>query len=228
MPASSEPFRVAFVPGVTPGKWARIWSERTPDVPLELVPVTDREQVAVLHDGSVHMSFVRLPVDREGLNLIPLYKEVPVVVVPQEHPVSVFDEISLDDLADELLLQDPDARQAIETVAAGTGIVILPKSVARLYNRKDVVSRPVTGVAESQVCLTWLVEAVDPRIETFIGIVRGRTERSSRDAANQQTREKTAGRQSGGRTGKDPGGRVGKQPAKQSGRSGGRRRPRPR
>ena len=228
MPASSEPFRVAFVPGVTPGKWARIWSERMPDVPLELVPVTDREQVAVLHDGSAHMSFVRLPVDREGLNLIPLYEEVPVVVVPQDHPVSVFDEISLDDLADELLLQDPDARQAIETVAAGTGIVIVPRSVARLYNRKDVVSRPVTGVAESQVCLAWLVETVDPRIETFIGIVRGRTERSSRDAANQQTREKPAGRQSGGRTGKDPGGRGGKQPAKRSGRSGGRRRPRPR
>jgi hypothetical protein len=73
-------------------------------------------------------------------------------------------------------------RQAFETIAAGTGIVIVPKSVARLHNRKDVVAVPVAGVPESQVGLAWRTDATDTRIETFIGIIRGRTERSSRDA----------------------------------------------
>ena len=38
-------------------------------------------------------------------------------------------------------------REAVETVAAGTGIVILPMSVARLHHRKDVVTRPVVDLA---------------------------------------------------------------------------------
>ena len=48
-------------------------------------------------------------------------------------------------------------REAVETVAAGTGIVILPMSVARLHHRKDVVSRPVVDLAPTSVALAWLV-----------------------------------------------------------------------
>lgn len=160
-----------------------------PGSPIKPMLVGENDQVSVLHDGLADMSFVRLPVDREGLSLIPLYREVPVVVVPVEHPVAAFDEISVTDLSDEHLLQ-PDSsvppaspEEAIEAVAMGSGIVIVPKSVARLHNRKDVTSRPVTGVAESQIGLAWLADTSDPRNDTFIGIVRGRTERSSRDGA---------------------------------------------
>ena len=199
-----DPFRVAFVTGVIPDKWGRRWAERTPDAPLEVFPVDEAEQVAVLHDGRAHMSFVRLPVDREGLHLIPLYDEVPVVVVGKDHPVAAYDEIPVADLADEHLLQDPDdvpewreiatevregtrhpvppmtLRQAVETVAAGTGVLVVPMSVARVHHRKDVVAVPVTGVTGSSVGLAWRVDLDDERAETFVGIVRGRTERSSR------------------------------------------------
>lgn len=202
--APSPSFRIAFVPGVTPGKWSRIWEQRVRGIPLELIAIAERDQLAVLHEGRADTCFVRLPVDPEGISLIPLYREVPVVVVPIDHAVSAFDEVSVDDLSDEHLLQDPDsvpewrdvavevrdgtrvdvppmtAKDAVELVAAGVGIVILPKSVARLHDRKDVTHRPVTGVAESQIGLAWLTDATDSRIENFIGIVRGRTERSSR------------------------------------------------
>ena len=86
------------------------------------------------------------------------------------------------DLADEHLLQDPDdvpawrdlatevadgtrfpvpemsLRQAVESVAADAGIVVLPMSVARIHHRKDVVAVPVTGVPTTKVGLTWLVD----------------------------------------------------------------------
>ncbi|HEX6485389.1 MAG TPA: LysR family substrate-binding domain-containing protein [Nocardioidaceae bacterium] len=196
--------RVAFVPGVTPDKWARIWTERMPRVRLDLSPVEEAQQTAVLYDGSADMSFVRLPVDQEGLHVIPLYSEVPVVVAPKEHFVEAADEVSIQDLADEHLLQHPDqvpewrdvatevrdgtrvevppitVKQAIETVAAGVGIVIVPMSVARLHHRKDVVHRPVTDVAESRIGLAWRRDLDDDRVETFIGIVRGRSANSSR------------------------------------------------
>lgn len=200
-----RPFRVAFVPGVTPDRWARVWAERLPRSPLELRPVEADEQTAVLYDGRADMCFVRLPVDRDDLHVIPLYEEVPVVVVAKGHFVEAADEVTLADLADEHLVQDPDTvpgwrdiateirdgsrvdvpsittRQAVETVAAGVGIVILPMSVARLHHRKDVVHRPVSDLPLLPVGLAWPVDAQDERTETFIGIVRGRTAHSSRE-----------------------------------------------
>ena len=179
-------FRVGFVPGVMPGKWEPIWRERRRR-PLELVTVEVADQEDALREGRVAMCLVRGDVDRDVFHLIPLYREVPVVVVPVDHPVTAYDEIDVAELSDEyeVLREHPalTTRQAIETVAAGTGIVVVPMSLARLHHRKDVAFRPVTGVAESPVGLAWLREPAadhDPDIEVFIGIIRGRTARSSR------------------------------------------------
>jgi DNA-binding transcriptional LysR family regulator len=179
---AGTPLRVAFVPGVTPDKWARTWAERMPRTPLELLPVEDSEQTAVLHDGRADMSLVRMPVDTETLHVIPLYREVPVVVVPKGHFVEAADEITSADLEGEHLHAVPPltAREAVEAVAAGTGVVVLPMSVARLHNRKDVAHRRVTDLPESPVGLAWPREVEDERIETFIGVVRGRTANSTR------------------------------------------------
>ena len=197
-------FRVGFVPGVTPDKWSRAWAQRMPRRPLDLVPLGDRDGVALLHTGELDMCLVRLPVDREGLHLIPLYDEQPVVVVSTEHPVAAYDEIAIAELADEHLLQDPDdvpewrdlstevaegtrhpvpsmaLREAVESVAADAGIVVVPMSLARLHHRKDVRAVPVTGVPTTKVGLAWRKDADDDRIETFVGVVRGRTANSSR------------------------------------------------
>ena len=204
MNARPGPFRVGFAAGVTPDKWSRVWGERMPGSRLELVPLADRDGVAMLHAGELEMCLVRLPVTREGLHLIPLYDEQPVVVVAKDHPVAAYDAIDVTDLSEEHLLQDPDdvpswrdvatevadgsrfpvppipLREAVESVAADAGIVIVPLSLARLHHRRDVVSVPVTGVPTSAVGLAWLRDADDERIETFIGVVRGRTVNSSR------------------------------------------------
>ena len=182
-PAQAGPFRVGFVPGVMPGKWERVWRERMRR-PLELVTIEVAEQEQALREGRVDMCLVRGEVDRDVFHLIPLYREVPVVVVPADHPVTAYDEIDVAALADEydVLREHPDlsTKQAVETVAAGTGIVVVPMSLARLHHRKDVEFRPVTGVEESPVGLAWLRERDDPDIQAFIGIIRGRTPRSTR------------------------------------------------
>ena len=188
-------FRLGFVAGATPDKWARTWRERRRDQ-LELVPVEQARQTDGLHDGSLDMALVRLPIDREGLHLIPLYDEQPVVVVGKDHLVTVADEVTTHDLADEQLVLPhefgwtPEAeqldfppmslREAVEVVAGGTGVLVVPMSVARMHHRRDVTFRPVTDLPTTTVGLAWLVENDDPRIQDFIGIVRGRTERSSR------------------------------------------------
>lgn len=174
------PFRVGFVPGVTPDKWARRWADRMGRRRLVLFPVDESRQVEVVREQEAHMSLVRLPVDRDGLHLIPLYDEVPVVVAGREHPVAAYDELALADLADEIQHTDLPASVAVETVAAGTGIVVLPMSVARLHHRKDVVAVPLTDVPPTTVGLAWLTDLEDDRVDVFVGVVRGRTARSSR------------------------------------------------
>lgn len=166
-----------------PGKWERLWSERSRrTLVLSLVEVADQERV--IREGEVDMCLVRGEIDREAVHLIPLYAEVPVVVASVEHPVAAYEEIPIAELADELdvLAENPDitVKEGIETVAAGTGIVVVPMSLARLHARKDVTAVLVTGVPESPVGLAWLVDNEDPDVQTFIGIVRGRTARSSR------------------------------------------------
>lgn len=179
----ATPFRVGLVVGVTPDKWVRRWRQRRPHDPLDLVLLTEDEQLEAVLTGRVDMAFVREAHKPLGLHLIPLYEEVPVVVVGVEHPVAAYDEIPVADLTDEIRLdQDPtlSTSESVQTVAAGTGVVVLPLSVARAHHRKDVVAVPVGGLPTTAIGLAWRTDNDDVRVEAFIGIVRGRTEQSSR------------------------------------------------
>ena len=212
----ADVFRVTFVTGVMPDKWADRWRRRE-TTPLQLVPVPEEHQLDELREGTAAMALVRLPVDLDWLHRIPLYTEDLVAVVSREHPAAAYDALTVADLADEHLLQDPDevpgwrdvAREVqegtrypvplmtlgrvFESVAADAGIALVPRSVARVHHRKDVVAVPVTDLPGRQVGLVWPVAAEDPLLETFIGVVRGRTERSSR-GGGESTAEATGGK----------------------------------
>ncbi|MFF1695364.1 LysR substrate-binding domain-containing protein [Streptomyces sp. NPDC058257] len=197
-------FRLAYVPGVTPTKWVRIWNERLPDVPLTLVAVSPGEAFELLRGGGADAGFVRLPVDRTDLSAIPLYTETTVVVIPKDHVVAAVDEVSAEDLADEIVLHPLDdtlpwddqnlpgqpanerpatTADAIELVAAGVGVLAVPQSLARLHHRKDLTYRPLSEAPESRIALSWPQDATTDLVEDFIGIVRGRTVNSSRGRA---------------------------------------------
>ena len=166
-----------------PDKWKRIWAERSRRS-LEMTVVDPAAQESLLRSGELDMCLVRGAIDRDGLHLIPLYAEEPVIVVSKEHPAAAYDELAVGELADDpdILATNPDIslRDAVATVASGTGHLVVPRSVARIHQRKDVAVVRALDVEESPVGLAWLVDHDDPDVETFIGIVRGRTARSSR------------------------------------------------
>ena len=199
-PDERTSFRLAYVPGVTPAKWVRIWTERLPKVPLTLMAVPAREAADLVRAGGADAGLVRLPIDRTGLSAIPLYTETTVVLVPKDHLVTAAEDVTVDDLADEFVLHPLDdtleweelpgqpaferpatTAAAIELVAAGAGVLLVPQSLARLHHRKDLTYRPLTDAPQSQVALTWLEQETTDMVEQFIGIVRGRTVNSSRD-----------------------------------------------
>jgi DNA-binding transcriptional LysR family regulator len=182
--ADQPALRIAFVPGVTVGKWTRRWQERHPELPLEVLPVSEDEGVAVLGDGRAALSFVRLPIEREGLSVIRLYGEIPVLVVPRESNLATLESVNEARVAELAQVADYSPtrplKDAVALVAAGVGFLRLPHSLARLHARKDVVAIPIEDGIETEIAIAWLRDETTDLVEEFVGIVRGRTEASSR------------------------------------------------
>lgn len=224
---------LGYVPGGTPAKWARIWAERHPEVPLRLTPVTAADAADAVRTGTVDVALLRLPADTSGLAVIPLYDETTVAVVPTDHLLSAVDAIAVDDLDGEPTLRPLDdvvawpgapgvpvdyrpetTKDAIELVAAGMGALIVPQSLARLYHRKDLTYRPITGAPACPVVLTVPEGPQAPLVEEFVGIVRGRKPGSSRGqtepAPKRTAREKTLAKQAA----RAAAGKLARKPAK--------------
>ncbi|MEV0765855.1 LysR substrate-binding domain-containing protein [Nocardia sp. NPDC050435] len=215
--------RVGFVPGVTVSKWTRIWAERFPETPLEVIALPAAEQLSALREGRVDMCFVRLPIDRDGLSAIPLYRELPVVVVPKEHPISLFTEVGLADLADEKMQDGGDidgAAVLFEMVAAGVGQVVVPHSIARLHARRDLVYRTVTDAPDTEIALAWPTAHTSDLSEEFVGVVRGRSERSSRSPSGHAEPARNSGAAAKSGAGKKSGASKKPTAARKSGTAG--------
>ncbi|WP_030340178.1 LysR family substrate-binding domain-containing protein [Streptomyces sp. NRRL S-1022] len=227
-------FRLAYVPGVTPAKWVKTWNERLPGIPLTLVQVPAAEAPGVLRAGEADAGLVRLPVDRTFFSAIPLYTETSVVVVPKDHLITAADEVSLADLADEVLFHPLDdvfdwdappgepaserpatTADAVELVAANVGLLVVPQSLARLYHRRDLTYRPVVDAPQSSVALSWPEEATTDLVEDFIGIVRGRTVNSTRGRTAEKPADAERKRSDQGGSRQSAGGKT---PARSSGK----------
>jgi LysR substrate binding domain len=115
-------------------------------------------------------------------------------VLPAGHRVAGKDTITIADLADEHLLQDPGAvpewrdiatemrtrrcsapvfrtvEEKLEHVAAGHGIVFLPLSTAVFYTRPDVTYSHISDIPPNQVCLAWDATRRSRLIQDFAAI----------------------------------------------------------
>ncbi|TDW75861.1 LysR family transcriptional regulator [Kribbella pratensis] len=191
----SKTFTIGFMPGLTVTEAVRAFGASHPDIDVELIRTTWNDQVDVLHDGRVDVSIVRLPIDQAGLTVRPLFEEPRVAMLPSDHRLAGKPVIDITDLADEHLLQDPDAvpewrdiarelrtrtakpipmmrsvEEKLEHVATGRGISIIPLSVATFYQRSDVVAVPVDDLALNAVCLAWVSSRRSRLIHDFAAI----------------------------------------------------------
>lgn len=224
---------LGYVPGGTPAKWARVWGQRHPDVPLLLHTVEAADAAAAVRAGTVDVALLRPLSDTAGLAVIPLYEETTVAVVSKDNVFNAVDEITSADLVDEPLLLPLDdvvawadapgkpidhrpetTQDAIELVAAGLGALIVPQSLARLYHRKDLAYRPISDAPTCPVSLAFAEGPQMVLVEEFVGIVRGRKPGSSRGqsqpapkrSAREKTLAKQAARAAAGKVARKPGG----------------------
>lgn len=200
-PQPEEPreFRLGVVPGATPGKWIDTWQRRLPHVTIVLTHLTADIAHAALMADEIDCALERHGVTND-LRAIELYQELAVVVASIESHLLAADELTLADLAGEVVMTPSDdvlgladvpdttapkfasmsTEDTIQTVATGVGITIVPMSLARQHHRKDVDYRVLTDAKTTPMFLTWHADRETDDVRTFIGIVRGRTANSSR------------------------------------------------
>jgi DNA-binding transcriptional LysR family regulator len=194
-------FTIGFMPGLIVTPIIRLMEERFLGLRVDVVRTSWDDQIEMVYDGRVDASFVRLPVPRRGLTIVPLFTESRVVVLPRDHPMTRQLEVTVADLATLDLIQDPDAvpewrdavekqrptalstdrvklpttrtvEEKLEQVAVGRGIVVLPKSTAMFYTRPDVVHREVIDLADGEVALAFDARRTSPEIAAIVEIAR--------------------------------------------------------
>ena len=188
-------FTVGFMPGITVTGAVRDFTARHPELDVRVVRTSWDTQVRAVHEGILDVSFVRLPVDRRGLTLRPVFCEPRVAVLPARHRLAGKQSIGIADLAAERLLQDPDAvpewrdlpdrisdeeagprpafgsvEEKLEHVATSGGVLVLPLSTAAYYTHTDVAHVSIDDIGPNEVCLAWSADRGSPLMPEFADV----------------------------------------------------------
>jgi DNA-binding transcriptional LysR family regulator len=166
---------VAFSPGLHVSDAVRAFTASHPDVEIELLRLHWWEQDTPLRDGRADVGYLRRPFDDTGLRTVPIGSEPKVACLPGSHPLARRRTLTSADLDGEPILDAPRRRtssleEKFELIAAGHGIAMVPRSVARSYSRPDLVYRPVTDAVPVETCVVVAEDRREPRVLDFVTI----------------------------------------------------------
>jgi DNA-binding transcriptional LysR family regulator len=170
-----------------------------PAVALELRQADWENYSGGLVDGSADAAFVWLPLDHEGLRVMPLHQEPRVVALAAGHPLAAHDELHAAQFVDEpwpWADTDPAAiafwtcaehrggapprrgpavrsmEGALEGVRAGLCVATVPASQAEATAWPGIAFRPVADLAPATLALGWRAAGETPVVEAFVEIAR--------------------------------------------------------
>jgi DNA-binding transcriptional LysR family regulator len=203
--SAERSFTVGFMPGLTVTAAVRAMRRAYPDLDVRVLRTSWDDQSEMIRDGRVDIGYVRLPIDPRGLAVEPLFEEARVAVLPLEHRLAGKAEIRIADLADEHLLQDPNAvpewrdiatelrsgtraaehpartvEEKLEQVASGRGVSVLPLSTATFYTRPDVSHSLIVDIGPNKVCLAWSADRRDPMLRDYLAIAQNQQAEAGR------------------------------------------------
>ncbi|MCP2243091.1 LysR family transcriptional regulator [Lentzea aerocolonigenes] len=173
----ADTFTVGFMPGLIITPAVRLLASRHPGLRVDVLRTTWDDQVEVIHDGRVDVSYVRLPVPAAGLHLLPVFTEPRVLVVPTTHRLAGKESVREADLAGERQVQHStppgfrSVEEKLEHVALHGGVAVLPLSTALFYSHKDLVHVPIEDIAPNEVALAWAEHRQTPLITEFAEVV---------------------------------------------------------
>lgn len=199
---------LAFVRGISPSKWQQRWNEVRSRRRLELLPLeaTADAPESTAEMTLVRVAPEAFPAGSRGdlriRHAVQLYEEAVALVVEPEHELAGVASIEADELELVALIDHPDhdptwpaaepwkdpswrptsIQEALDLVATGVGSMLMPFPLARhLCSKKKHAIIEVTGdLPGSRVFATWLIERDSDELQELMGVLRGRTARSSR------------------------------------------------
>lgn len=187
---TAQPLHIAFIKGTAPSKWFDRFNERT-DYP-DVVAMESDDAFAALIDGRATAALIRLPESRlsDDFHKVDLYEEQPGICVPKDNELTLLEKISRADIAGEIINYEPGetvdiqaVRDNVQVVAANVGVVIAPRPLLRSISSKQTEHREFTSGVPTQIALVWRKADDCQMIQDFVGITKGRTVNSSRQAA---------------------------------------------
>jgi DNA-binding transcriptional LysR family regulator len=182
-------------------KILRVYRERFPEVELVLEEMTTGQGIDHLKERRLHLCFLRLPVREEELMVETVLREPLVLALPNGHPLTPRNRISLLLLADEPFVLFPrlhgpsfhdqivsvchgagfspnvvqeacQMQTILSLVAAGIGVSLIPASVQSLRS-EGVQYRPLRErTPDTGLAIAWRRNETSPALERFINVVR--------------------------------------------------------
>lgn len=178
---------VGFRAGIAVTPAVREFTVQHPNVLVDVQRIESDDQTTMLLDGRIDVGYVRLPMDADGLRVVPLFSEPRVAVLPVGHRLADREQISEADLAGEPLVWDGDAStqptrrphpnagyrvrgidETLEHVSAGRGISFLARSATVFYSHPQISYVPIPDLAPEQVCLAVAQSRVSPIVDDFV------------------------------------------------------------
>jgi DNA-binding transcriptional LysR family regulator len=180
----------------------REFRKRFQDVDLSLAELNTSNQIEALHDGRIHVGFLRPPqgIENDGLSVEPVFREPLMVAMPRNHHIKGKKPVPLRMLAKESFIMIPrqrgpgyfdyiialcqregfSPRIVLEASQFHTiiGLVAAEIGIAivpasmQSSRFKGVVFRTIEGNAETILHMAWTSENQSLVLWNFIGVVR--------------------------------------------------------
>ncbi|MET7381737.1 LysR substrate-binding domain-containing protein [Streptomyces sp. NPDC005526] len=158
---------------------------------------------AGLADGTCDLAFVWLPLPGAGFATRTLVRERVWVALPVGHRMADRTEIDFDELAGEPFIALPRSAgplrdfwlattaragrtprigaeagstdEVLEAVASGQGVALIAEGNVGLYQRPDLVYRPVLGLPEAELAIAWRATDRRPEVSELVAALTNRT-----------------------------------------------------
>jgi DNA-binding transcriptional LysR family regulator len=190
---------IGFVPSADLDVLPRVlslWGSRFPHVEVELRALTRCRQVEALRNGRIHIGFVFLPVDDDGLTVEPIQRQPLVAALPARHPFVRVADLQTDSLisfssrtspsrydmvvsacrragfAPRLLHGTDRIQTNLALIAAGLGVTLLPASIRNLQRAGVVYRRLKPPVPHVVMALAHVRDQASPTVAAFVHVVR--------------------------------------------------------
>ncbi|MEK3714494.1 LysR substrate-binding domain-containing protein [Paenibacillus sp. FSL R7-0333] len=179
----------------------KIFRQRFPQIQLNLLEMTSAQQWQALHDGTIHIGFMRFIEPAQNINHCSLINETLVAVLPDQHPLAKLPALPVSALRSEPFIFFPRkhslpfhdlimgfcaehdvypqvVQEAVQMytivnlVAANLGVSIVPSSVS-VFQRSGVVFRPFEdNVPPVPFYAAWRTDTNQAILTAFIEILQ--------------------------------------------------------